>query len=268
MSDIPRIVQLASATALALALGQAAWAEQTPVAPAAAPAPAAAAPATAASPPTDAPRDQAAARRAEMDAERNKRYADLRARAAEVGMELPETPPWESSMQQTPTPPAMPDYQRPSAAEWETMRVEREAMREKLKNMTPKEREAMREEHWKKMRERAAARGIEMPETPPWKEAEARYRAVNEQYEKYKEIVDAMTEEQQEAARALLGGGPGQRCGRRMPPMGGGYGPQGGYPGYYGPYPGGTGPMQPPMPDYEGYNEPQTTPVPAQGKAN
>jgi hypothetical protein len=101
----------------------------------------------------------------------------------------------------------------------------------------------------------------------PWKEAEARYKAAKEQFEKYKKIVDAMTEEQQEAARALFGSGPGQRCGRRMPPMGGGYGPQGGYPGY-GPYQGGPGPMQPPMPYYEGGDEPPVTPVPAPGAAN
>jgi hypothetical protein len=200
-----------------------------------------------------------------MDAERNKRYAELRARAAEVGMELPETPPWESGVQQMPAPPAMPDYQGPTAQEWEAMRREREAMREKIKNMTPEEREAMREEHWKKMRERAAARGIEMPEAPPWKEAEARYKAAKEQFEKYKTIVDAMTEEEQEAARAMFGSGPG--CGRRMPPMGGGYGPQGGYPGY-GPYQVGPGPMQPPMPYYEGGDEPPVPPVPAPGAAN
>ena len=267
MFDTPRVLQLASATVLALALGQPVWAEQAPIAPPTAPAPAAAAPETAANPAADAARAQADARRAEMDAERNKRYADLRARAAEVGMELPETPPWESAMQQMPTPPAIPDYQGPSAEEWEAMRKERQAMREKFKNMTPEEREAMREEHWKKMRERAAARGIDMPESPPWKEAEARYNAAKEQFEKYKKIVDAMTEEQQEAARALFGGGPGQRCARRMPPMGGGYGygPQGGYPGY-GPYPGGPGPMQPPVPYYEGGDEP--APPPAVAPAN
>ena len=266
MSDTPRILTIASAAVLALALGQPVCAEQATPAPAAAPA-AAQAPA-----PADAARAQADARRAEMDAERNRRYADLRARAAEVGMELPETPPWESGNQGMPTPPAMPDYQGPSAQEWESMRKEREAMREKLKTMTPEERAAMREEHWKKMRERAAERGIEMPETPPWKEAEERYKAAKEQFEKYKKIVDAMTEEQQEAARALFGGGPGQRPPRPMRPMGG-YGPQGGYPGYgygYGPYPGGRGPMQPPMPYFEGGEEPPPPPGagPAPGAAN
>lgn len=264
MTYTPRAIPLASAIILGLALGQPAWAEQAPAAPAVAPAPAASVPAAATNPAADAARAQAESRRAEMDAERNKRYAELRARAAEVGMELPETPPWESGMPQMPAPPAVPDYQGPSAEEWESMRKEREAMREKLKNMTPEEREAMREEQWKKMRERAVARGIEMPESPPWKEAEARYKAAKEQFEKYKKIVDSMTEEQQEAARALFGGRPG--CGRRMPPMGGayGYGPQGGYPGY-GPYQGGPGLMQPPMPYYEGGEEP---PVPPPGAAN
>ena len=128
------------------------------------------------------------------------------------------------------------------------MRQEREAMREKIRNMTPEERAAMREAHWKKMRERAAERGMELPETPPWKEAEERYKAAKEQFEKYRKIVDEMTAEQQEAARALFGSGPGAR-GARPCGMGGsampqgpyGYGPQGANPGY-GPYPFGPAP--------------------------
>jgi hypothetical protein len=257
MSDLFRVIPLVSVAALALALGQPLRAEPAADAP-----PPPVAPATAAAPvaPTAGPAD---AHRAEMDAERNKRYAELRANAAEVGLQLPETPPWESGMPQMLPPPAMPDdYRGPSAQEWEAMRKEREALREKIKNMTPQEREAMREERWKKMRERAAERGIEMPETPPWKEAEARYQASQEQFEKYRKTVDAMTEEQQEAARALFGCG-GQRPPRPMRPMGG-YGPQGGYPGY-GPYQGGPGPMQPPMPYFEGGDEP--LPLPGTGPA-
>jgi hypothetical protein len=261
MTDTPRVISLASAAVLALALGQPLRAEQAPVAPAAAPTPAVGQSAPTA---TDAAR-------AEREAERSKRYADLRKRAAEVGLDLPETPPWESGMQGMSQ--GMPDYQGPSAAEWEAMRKEREAMREKLKNMTPEERQALREEHWKKMRARAAERGIEMPETPPWKEAEARYKAAKEQYEKYKKIVDAMSEEQQEAARALLGDCAGRHAGRplgpNLPQGGYGYGPAGGYPGY-GPYQGGQGPMQPPMPWYEGADAPPPGPgaAPSKGAAN
>ena len=147
-------------------------------------------------------------------------------------------------------------------------------MRERFKAMTPEERKAMRDAHWQKMRERAAERGMEMPETPPWEEAEKRYKAAQEQFDRYRKIVDEMTEEQLEAARALFGRGesaaqPMQPMAPQMPPQmppqvpqgGYGYGPQGGYPGY-GPYQGGPGAMgRHPMPYYEGGME-QAPPPP------
>lgn len=280
MTDTPRVLSLASAAALLLALSQpllateepagsaaettaptaaapvaetAAPAEAAPVAEAVSPGPAAEAPAATAEPtPTESAHARAEARRAKMDAERNKRYEDLRQRAAEVGLELPETPPWESA----PEMPSMPSHANMTPPDWDAMR---EAMRERFKSMTPEERKAMREAHWKKMRERAAERGMEMPETSPWEEAEKRYKAAQEQFDRYRKIVDEMTEEQLEAARALFGHketppSPMQQpmASPQMPPQGYGYGPQGGYPGYgYGPQ-GGPGAMgRAPMPYYE-----------------
>jgi hypothetical protein len=175
-------------------------------------------------------------------------------------------------MPEMPEPPAMPSHAGAAGPDRESMRKEREAMREYFKSMTPDERKAMREAHWQKMRERAAERGMEMPETPPWEEAEKRYKAAQEQFDRYRKIVDEMTEEQLEAARALFGrteaaAAPMQQMAPQMPPQmpqggyGYGYGPQGGYPGY-GPYQGGPGAMgRSPMPYYEGGME-QAPPPP------
>ena len=198
-------------------------AEQPPAPPAAeasAPEPAPAAEAS----PAEAARAKAEARRAEMDAERNKRYQELRERAKEVGLELPETPPWESAQAGMPQMPQMPAHGGRSADQFQAMREQRESMREKMKSMTPEERKAMREAHWKEMRTRAAERGIEMPETPPWEEAEKRYQEARAQFEQYRKTVDEMTEEQIEAARAIFGraGGPsdaGQGMTQPMPPQ-------------------------------------------------
>jgi len=313
MTHAPRVLSLASAAVLLLALGQTASAADEETAPsagapaaeaaAAPPAPPAAeaapaektAPAKKAEPvaeappaaesakpeaaseappatptPAETPRSKAEARRAEQESERNKRYQDLRERAAEVGLELPETPPWEAK----PEMPEMPGHAAATPPDWEAMRKEREAMRERVKSMTPEERKAMREAHWQKMRERAAERGVEMPETPPWDEAEKRYKAAQEQFDRYRKIIDEMTEEQLEAARALFGRGepPAQPMQPMTPPQmpqmapggygyGYGYGPQGGYPGYQ-PHQGGPGAMgRAPMPYYEGGME-QVPPPP------
>lgn len=296
MTEIPRVLLLASAAALALGLAQPGLAGEEPAAavavptapattpeavvapapetapaataevvvPAAPPAPEAPAavgptpaaeapepaaeapaPATEAGP-ADKARAKAEARRAEMDAKRNERYQELRERAAEVGLELPETPPWESAQAAMPEMPAMPGQGGPSAQDREAMRQRYQAMREKMKNMSPEERKAMREAHWTQMRERAAERGMDMPETPPWAEAEKRYKEAQEQFEKYRKTVDEMTAEQIEAARAIFGGGQAKQQPQNMPPMppmppqmpqGGsyGYGPQSGSGYGYGP---------------------------------
>ena len=151
-------------------------------------------------------------------------------------------------------------------SQMEAMCAEHMAMREKMRTMTPEERKAMRETHWKEMRARAAERGIEMPETPPWVEAEQRYKAAQEQFAKYRQTVEAMTPEQVEAARAVFGRrGPGMQgptgpmppMGPRPPmPQGGygygyGYGPEGGV--GEGGYWGGPPPMPAPgAPDQDG----------------
>ena len=176
------------------------------------------------------------------------------------------------------TPPAAP---APAAAEdprarMDALRAQHYANCEKMMTMTREERAAMRETHWKEMRARAAARGVELPETPPWVAAEQRRKEAHEQFEKYRKTVEALTPEQLEAVRAMFGaGGPQmQDPDWSMPPMppmppqrpmrgGYGYGPQGGYPGYGpGPYQGGPGPM--PMPYDEGAMEQAAPPAPAQ----
>ena len=148
-------------------------------------------------------------------------------------------------------------------AMWEEWQEQHDAMCEHMKKMTPEERRAQRESFWKERRARAAERGIDLPETPPWVADEQQRKAAQERYEQYRKTIEAMTEEQREAARAIFGSG-GQRSHRpewpmhQMPPM-----PYGGYPGYgQGPY-GGPWPMeQPPMP--YGQNAPeQAAPPPA-----
>jgi hypothetical protein len=153
-------------------------------------------------------------------AERTKRYEELRERAKEVGLDLPETPPWaQSGMPQPPAgmmePPAMPEGFEPPD----------------YKPMSREEFEAMRKERWEAMRERAAEMGRELPETPPWEAAEQRRKEMMEKYEEYRAVIEAMTDEQKEAISALFGG---RSSGAR--PMGGGPKP------YQGMMPHGMGP--------------------------
>ncbi|WP_296808452.1 hypothetical protein [Thiocapsa sp.] len=283
MPDTSRMIPLVSAATLALVIGQGAFAtpqasepSQAPVEPPneAAPAPAdvpanASTDASSDAPtPGEAARAKAEERRAAMMAEREKRYEELRARAAEIGLALPETPPWESTDRpQMPEPPAMPERRGMSPEDMEAMRQQRQEMREQMRSMTPEERRAMRDAHWQQMRADAAERGVEMPESPPWAEAEARRKEMEERFEAYRKTVEAMSEEQIEAARALFGSPPPMPEMPRMPPHGGyepggygyGYGPQGGYPGGM-PYPGERGGMghPPMMPEFgaPGYGAP------------
>jgi hypothetical protein len=260
MPDTSRMIPFVSAATLALVISQGVVAETQ--APAASPeaAPPASEPAAASTEAPAAPQapEQAAPsendeRRAAMMAEREKRYEELRARAAEIGLALPETSPWESAESSMPSPPAMPERRGMSPEDMEAMREQRRAMREQMMSMTPEERRAMRDAHWQQMRADAAERGIEMPETPPWAAAEQRRKEMEEKFEQYRKTVEAMSEEQIEAARALFGGPPPMpefpSMPPHMPPQGYGYGPQGGYPGGM-PYQGGPGGMgmgQPPM---------------------
>jgi hypothetical protein len=248
MPDKSRIIPLASAATLALVIAQGAVASSEPVAPEATPTPPSA--------PTSAPTDQASEpaqaqagtpaaaeaqseegapkmpspgeaarakadeRRDAMMAEREKRYEELRARAAEIGLELPATPPWaasEWSVPPMPEPPAMSQRRGMSPEDMEAMRQQRQEMREQMRSMTPEERRVVREAHWQQMRADAAEHGIEMPETPPWAEAEQRRKEIQEQFEQYRKTIDAMTEEQIEAARAIFGSAPPHRNSRACP---------------------------------------------------
>jgi hypothetical protein len=135
----------------------------------------------------------------ERDALRERRYQAMRERAKQQGVELPETPPWQLMSNE-----------------------ERQAHREKMRRMTPEERQSMREEHWKQLRARAQEKGIEMPETPPWKQAEQRRQEMKARWDSYREIIDALTPEQKEAVQAVFGQGQRRfsapQMGNRMPP--------------------------------------------------
>ena len=240
-------------------------------------------------------RERMEQRRAEMMQERKRRYEELRTRAAEVGLELPETPPWDQPGMQPPQMPTQPELampemlggnrsamtpderdarreqryrmmreqamqrgvEMPETPPWKLMNnEERQAHWKKMRNMTPEERQAMRDQHWQEMRQRALKQGIEMPETPPWKQAEQRRAEMKARWDSYRETLDAMTPEQKEAAQAIFG--PGQKgfapqaTGRQTPPgmpMQAPYGAQGsGFPQDWG-MPGfGQGRGQPMLP--------------------
>lgn len=109
----------------------------------------------------------------------------------------------------------------PDQAPWNLETAEeRRAQMEKMRNATPEERAALRDQHWAEMRERAATQGITMPETSPWKEAEQRREARKAQWENYRKIIDQMSAEEREAAEAMFGQPPMPPMDREMsPPM-------------------------------------------------
>ncbi|NCA70117.1 MAG: hypothetical protein EOM91_08410 [Sphingobacteriia bacterium] len=243
MPDTTRTMILTSAATLALLLAQGPLVAQevaqetdTPPAAAAQPAPAAepaAAPAPAQTQsPAEAARAKADERRAAMMAERDKRYEELRASAAELGLDLPAAPPWTAADWSMPPMPEPPAYHGHSSQEMDAMREQHRTMREQMRSMSPEERRLMREAYWRQVQADAAERGIEMPESPPWPEADLRRKEMEEQYEKYRQTIDQMTKEQIEAARALFGNLPQMPEPPAMPPFGQGYGqgPWGGRP--------------------------------------
>jgi hypothetical protein len=250
MTAIKPFIPFASSAALALTLSQTmlistALAAETQTAPAQTAQPAAPAQYPGqgqAATPAETARARAEERQAAMLEQRKKRYQDLRASAAEIGVEMPETPPWEAAWSEMPAMPVPPDMTA-QTEKWQeddaAMRQWREDMqartRERMRTMTPEERQAMREERWKRMRAEAAERGVEMPETPPWVEAEKRRQEMAERFEQYRKTVEQMTDEQREAAKAVFG----RAAARTAPPMrhhdfGPGHEPWG-YPGH-GPY--------------------------------
>lgn len=200
-----RFFTLTSAAALSLALGQAS--AQTEAAPAADKTPAPPSQVESTATPNAAAggaqtlREKMQQRYAAAMAEREKRYEEARQRAAEMGMEMPETPAW--------TPygpyPYGPFGNMPDMPDMPDAMGMPEGLPAPLATMTPEERKTLREQRWEEMRARAAEQGMEFPETPPWEAAEQRRQEMLERYNEYKAIIEAMTDEQKEAISALFG---------------------------------------------------------------
>lgn len=153
---------------------------------------------TAAEPVTEVAQDEAAAKPVsappagdagmsmeERWKEREKNYAELRQRAEEAGVMLPERPPWRDRSAQKAL---RPDMQ------------ERMEHRQKMQSMTPEERDAYRMERYQEMRERGQEIGMEMPETPPWKQ---RQSAMEEEWAKHQAAIEGMSEEERAACHAM-----------------------------------------------------------------
>lgn len=174
--------------------------------------------------------------------EREKRYEELKQRAEESGVMLPEHPPWHGREAMAEAHPEMVDKRM-------------EHMR-KMQAMTPEEREAYRLERYQEMLERAKEIGVEMPETPPWKTRRAQ---MEQEWAKHQEVIKGMSDEERAACQAMHRrhmrqgqAGPGSMMpGRGMqtqPPMYEGRGPGYGYGQGYGNGPGygyGPGPYAP-----------------------
>jgi pyruvate/2-oxoglutarate dehydrogenase complex dihydrolipoamide acyltransferase (E2) component len=157
---------------------------------------------------------------------REKRYEELKKRAEEAGVMLPDSPPWkdrEAMMARSPE-----------------MQKRMEHMK-KMQAMTPEERDAYRMERYEEMRERAAEIGMELPENPPWKD---RQTMMDEEWAKQREIINNMTDEERAACHAMhrrhmmeMGPGPMRRGPGMYPPAPAYDAPARGYGGGYGPYP-------------------------------
>lgn len=171
---------LAALGAVGLGLGQTAWASE-PAAPAAPSAAATAAPPAMVTPTQEA-RARMEQRWTDAMAERDRRYEELRKRAAELGFEMPEAP-WRYNPQW----PDLPPWDRPG------------------RMLTPEERMALREKRWEELRARAAQQGIDWPATPPWQAAQQRRQETQERFEQYRAIVEQLTPEQKQAIEALYG---------------------------------------------------------------
>ena len=117
--------------------------------------------------------------------EREKRYEELKARAEESGVMLPERPPWHDREVMTQPHPEM---------------QKRMEHMQKMQSMTPEEREAYRMERYQEMRERASEIGMEMPETPPWQQRKSQ---MEEEWQKHQEVIKGMTDEERAACHAM-----------------------------------------------------------------
>ena len=118
---------------------------------------------------------------------------------------------------------------------------ERQAVRESVVSMSPEERQAFRKQHYQEMRERATAKGYDLPETPPWQQApsmtEPPAAPSGPDFAKLQETIAGMTPEEIEACRMMhrMHMPPPPPRPPAAPPEGGqGYGPGYGY-GPYGP---------------------------------
>lgn len=133
-------------------------------------------------------------------------------------MAMPETPPWKAAG---------------------VSEEERRAQMEKMRTLTPAERQAYHQDMWQKMRERAKERGMDLPEAPAWSMSDTPWISQQER-DRYQAILDQLTPQQREAARALYGapqppcpmatpgwGGQGPTDAPFQPPFGGGPGSQG-----------------------------------------
>ncbi len=164
--------------------------------------------------------------------ERDARYEELKARAKEAGVMLPEDPPWKSAGMGM-----MPDM------------AERMQRHQAMMNMTPEERMAARESFYQEMQARAEERGIDLPDSPPWQS-----RAYpDDDWAKTQAVIDGMTPEERAACHAMHSRhmgmmrnmpqrpmGPGMSAPGMMGPgmMDQGWGPGAMGPGYgYGPNP-------------------------------
>lgn len=271
-----RLILLASVTALSLTLAQSAIAETESTTTEAADDTTPASTETAAPDPRSAAQARAEQWRAQTNADRERRYQELRERAAEVGLDLPETPPWAQE-----PPPAMPGWagrgmpamprdtvrderyaalreraaeegiELPETPPWRlTTDAERRAHHTFMRDLTADQRRTLNRLRWEETRSRAAQRGHELPESPPWEAAEQRREAMRQRWESYRETIEAMTEEQREAAAAIFGATPYpfdseprvpafERGGPAFSPAWPEAGPRGGWgPGPQGPYPG------------------------------
>ncbi len=117
--------------------------------------------------------------------EREKRYEELKTRAEEAGVMLPERPPWHDREVMTQPHPVM---------------QKRMEHMQKMQTMTPEEREAYRMERYQEMRERATEIGLEMPETPPWQQRKSQ---MEEEWLKHQEVINGMSDEERAACQAM-----------------------------------------------------------------
>jgi hypothetical protein len=114
--------------------------------------------------------------------ERDARYEELKKRAEEVGVMLPDEPPWKSAGKG-----AMP-------------RGAYRLRHQEMMSMTPEERMAAREAYYQEMQARASERGAEKPEPVPWA---ARRSAMQQEWAKQQAVIDGMTEEERAACHAM-----------------------------------------------------------------